>query len=98
MKWSWKIATISGINVRLHWTMIVFLAWIGITDLANKGLSTAIYSVGVVALVFTFIVLHELGHAPARSGSASEPATLRCCPSEALPGFKRCPTSPGKNW
>lgn len=63
MNWSWRIATVSGISIRVHWTMVTFLIWIGVANLADGGFNTALSSVGLVAMVFTFIVLHELGHA-----------------------------------
>ena len=51
MKWSWKIATMKGISMRLHGTMIVFLAWIGVANWQIKWRPLS----GGIALVFVIV-------------------------------------------
>jgi Zn-dependent protease/predicted transcriptional regulator len=64
MRWSWKIGRIAGIDIRVHATMLLLLAYIALTPLiAGKGSATSICSLILMAAVFTVIVLHELGHA-----------------------------------
>lgn len=94
MKWSWKIATVKGISIRLHWTMIAFLAWIGLANLADKGFSAALGSVGIVGLVFLFVVLHELGHAlmAQRFGIGTRDITL--LPIGGVARLQRIPEQP----
>ena len=29
MKWSWKIGTLAGIELRIHATFLLLLAWVG---------------------------------------------------------------------
>ncbi len=60
---SWRIATISGIPVLLHWTLglfVLFIVWFAYQrslDLTNLG-----YLVGFIICLFICIVLHEFGH------------------------------------
>jgi len=62
MRWSWKIATVAGIQIRVHVTfplLLVWLFWAG----ANRGIAQAAEGVAFILAVFGCIVLHEFGHA-----------------------------------
>ena len=37
MRWSWKVATIAGIPIRIHATFFVFLAWLAWLSAARGG-------------------------------------------------------------
>jgi Zn-dependent protease len=64
MKWSWRIGRLAGINVYVHWTMILLLAWIAMLYTFSGGtVVQALYGIVLVAAFFLCIVLHELGHA-----------------------------------
>ena len=54
-----QIARVAGIPIRLHFTFLLFLVWIG---LAGDAIGAKIAVVLVVAL-FACVALHELGHA-----------------------------------
>ncbi len=57
--WSFRVATIVGIPIRIHFTFILFLAWIGLSGGSSGGASMSI----LVAAIFVCVLLHELGHA-----------------------------------
>ncbi|HVX38594.1 MAG TPA: site-2 protease family protein [Gemmatimonadaceae bacterium] len=64
MKWSWKIGRIGGIDLRVHATFFILLAWLALVDYRESG--SAVGAIG--GLVFTLalfasVVLHEFGHA-----------------------------------
>ena len=63
MKWSIRIARIAGIEVKLHLTFLIFLAWIALTYYFSAGPQAAINGTVFVILLFLCVVLHELGHA-----------------------------------
>ncbi len=64
MRWSWKVATVAGIPVRLHATFLFFLVWLFWMSLAGgRGLVDALESVGFILAAFACVVLHEFGHA-----------------------------------
>jgi Zn-dependent protease len=54
--WSFKIASLFGIPIRLHWSLLVFL---GLVAAWGGGLA----GLALTGAVFTSVVLHELGHA-----------------------------------
>lgn len=62
MGWSITIGRIAGTAVRLHFTFLLFLAWIAIADYAAGGAAAALDSLVFIILVFTCVTLHEFGH------------------------------------
>jgi len=57
--------TIFGIEVRVHWSFILILAWGAFIygGGANDPLLGALYGVLVIVLLFVCVTLHEFGHA-----------------------------------
>ena len=62
MGWSVTIGRIAGTAVRLHFTFLLFLAWIAIADYLAGGAAAAVDSLVFIILVFTCVTLHEFGH------------------------------------
>ena len=56
--WSVRVATVSGIPIRLHFTFLLVLAFIAISGWGGTGLVQA----GFLLAVFFCVALHELGH------------------------------------
>lgn len=62
MRLSWRFARIAGIDLYVHATFLLLLAWVVLREYAGGMGAVAGALVYIVAL-FTIIVLHELGHA-----------------------------------
>lgn len=62
---SFRILSLSGIPVRLHWTFFVFLAYVawGGPGLGLETGHASTRSLLTVVALFTCVVLHEMGHA-----------------------------------
>ncbi|MBW3631471.1 MAG: site-2 protease family protein [Chloroflexi bacterium] len=63
---SWTVARVSGIDVRLHPTFAFVFLWVLIDWRrvgAGNGGSSIAFSVILVLLIFTCVLLHEFGHA-----------------------------------
>jgi len=56
---AWKIGRMFGIDIHIHWTFFLLIAWV---FLANSAAEAAVLLPLVVA-AFGCVVLHELGHA-----------------------------------
>jgi Zn-dependent protease len=64
MKWSWKLTRLAGIDVYVHATFFMLIAWIGVSFWQTEGSIVAvIQGVGFILALFACIVLHEFGHA-----------------------------------
>lgn len=60
--WSFCIGKIWGIEVRIHSLFVALLAIIALVETAQWGIAGGILYVILMAFVFSFVLLHELGH------------------------------------
>jgi len=80
-RWAWRIATLSGIPVRVHFTLILLLLWLAWMEFqaVQRTLPPGAQSGSVVFLavggmlvyvvgLFASVLLHELGHALVAKG------------------------------
>jgi len=94
-RWSWSIGKLAGIQVRMHATFLLLLAWIAASGfLAGQGALGALKGVLLVGVVFLIVVLHELGHAltARRFGIQTQDITL--LPIGGVARLERMPTDP----
>lgn len=72
--WSLKVASVAGIPIRLHFTFLLFLAWILFLG-KQEG---SVLTMTLVPSIFACVLLHELGHAlvAKRYGVATRDITL----------------------
>ena len=61
--WSIPIGRLFGIEIRIHWTFAFLLAFLLFTEVATQDATAALRVLGLFAIVFGSVVLHELGHA-----------------------------------
>src|SRR4051812_12339213 len=85
---SWKIGKVAGIDVFLHPTFLLLLAYVGVVQ-------GGIVSILLVSAVFGCVLLHELGHAlmARRFGIETEDITLY--PIGGVARLRRMPRAPG---
>lgn len=95
MKWSWTIAHVAGVAVRVHATFVLLLAWIGTSAwLAEGTLASVAAGVGFAALLFAIIVLHELGHAFAARRYGIRTLDITLLPIGGVARLERMPSEP----
>ncbi|MBK7857837.1 MAG: site-2 protease family protein [Archangiaceae bacterium] len=91
---SFRVARVAGIDVRVHFTMLLLVAWLLIEHLRTGG--WGVFSEGVALVVCTFVavLLHELGHAlmARRFGIRTRDITL--LPIGGVSTFERPPQRP----
>jgi Zn-dependent protease len=59
---SWKIGSVFGIGLYLHWTLLLLPVWVVFSTAHAEGPGPLFYLL-VTAAVFGCVMLHELGHA-----------------------------------
>jgi len=95
MKWSWKLVTIRGIEIKVHVTFLLVLVW-GAMIWGSGGLSGAIYGTFLTLTVFVFVVLHELGHAVAAQRYGIPVHDILLLPIGGLARLSRMPEKPSQ--
>ncbi|MBN2013257.1 site-2 protease family protein [candidate division KSB1 bacterium] len=64
MKWSLKLGTYRGIPVYIHATFVLIILWVALSHwLQSRDLATMANGIIFVLLIFSFVVMHEFGHA-----------------------------------
>ncbi len=64
MRWAWKLGRVAGIDIKVHATFVLILAWVGLVNwLAGQGLTGVLSGIFFILVLFGCVVLHELGHA-----------------------------------
>ena len=95
MRWSWKIGKVAGIDLYVHatfWILIAFILYMNWTH--GHSITMALYGAAFVMVIFACITLHELGHAlmARRFGVRTRDITL--LPIGGLARLERMPDDP----
>src|SRR6267142_6871358 len=94
VKWSFRIATVAGIQVRIHFTFLLllgFYAWIYYTE---GGPKAAVDGVAFTLLIFLCVLLHELGHAFAAKAYGIRTPDITLLPIGGVARLERMPEKP----
>jgi Zn-dependent protease/CBS domain-containing protein len=97
MRWSWKVGRIAGIDLRLHGTFLLLLAWSALASYRASGtVDGTVRGVLFTLALFLSVVLHELGHALAgrRAGVSTRDITL--LPIGGVAHLEEIPAEPRK--
>lgn len=95
MRWSWKLAEISGIPIYVHATFVLLVAWFALAYWLEVGsLLHVVSGVALLLSLFGCVLLHELGHAltAKRFGLTTRQITL--LPIGGIASFERMPEDP----
>jgi len=95
MKWAAKIGTFAGIDVYVHATFLILVAWIGLAEWqARHSVVAAVEGVAFILVLFGCVVLHEFGHAlmAKRFGIRTRDITL--LPIGGVARLERMPDDP----
>jgi Zn-dependent protease/CBS domain-containing protein len=94
MRWSFKIARVAGIDVRIHATFLLLLGGIAYIYGVHSGIRGAFYAVVGTVLVFLCVLLHEFGHALAAKAYGISTADISLLPIGGVARMERMPEKP----
>jgi Zn-dependent protease/CBS domain-containing protein len=94
MRWSFKVARIGGIEVRIHVTFLLLLAVFASFYGAQGGASGTVKIVIFFVLVFLCVLLHELGHAFAAKAYGIRTVDITLLPIGGVARMERMPEKP----
>src|SRR5918997_818827 len=90
-----KVGRAFGIDVKVHWTFLLLLAFFGFTAYQNSGsLPSALVTVGIVLALFVCVLLHEYGHSLVAQRLGIEIADITLLPIGGLARLKSLPEKP----
>src|ERR687891_568737 len=95
MKWSWKLARVAGVDIHVHATFLLLLAWVALLDYRLSGTAGgAARGVLFILALFASVVVHEYGHAltARRYGVPTRDITL--LPIGGVARLERMPKEP----
>src|ERR1700742_1617375 len=94
MSWSLPIFRIAGIQLRIHITFLLLIAWLAFGYYAQGGSAAATSRVIFILLLFLCVVLHEFGHAFAAKAFGINTPDITLLPIGGVARLERMPEEP----
>jgi Zn-dependent protease/predicted transcriptional regulator len=98
MKWSYKIVSLLGIDLRVHVTFLLIVAWaayiFGVN--ADNQAEGAIYGVLIILMLFLCVVIHEMSHSKMAEHYGAEVDSITLLPIGGISQLKNMPDDPKK--
>ncbi|MGD9646602.1 MAG: site-2 protease family protein [Pirellulales bacterium] len=88
---SWKLGTVAGIGIFVHWTFAILVAWV---LLSQPNWEAGLTMLALVFAVFGCVVLHELGHALTARRFGIQTRDITLLPIGGLARLERFPEEP----
>ncbi len=94
MGWSIPIFRVAGIQLRIHITFLLLIAWLAFGYYAQGGSAVTASRVIFVLLLFLCVVLHEFGHAFAAKAFGINTPDITLLPIGGVARLERMPEEP----
>src|SRR5207249_10741268 len=94
MGWSIPIFRVAGIQLRIHVTFLLLIAWLAFGYYGQGGSVAAASRVIFVLLLFLCVVLHEFGHAFAAKAFRINTPDITLLPIGGVARLERMPEEP----
>lgn len=92
--WALRVATVAGIPIRLHFTFLLFLLWIGLSGRHGASGLSLLY----VLAVFACVLLHEMGHSLVALRYGIPVADITLYPIGGVASIEKRPTAKQELW
>lgn len=95
MKWSWRLGRFAGINVYVHATFLILIAWLVLTEWGQTHSARAVAgAVLFILALFACVVIHEFGHAFAARHFGIPTRDITLLPIGGVSRLERIPDEP----
>lgn len=94
-RWSWRIGSLSGVELRVHATFVMLLAWFA-AGVWSEGPAAVLLRLAFIVALFACVVLHELGHALAARHYGIVTRDITVLPIGGLARLERMPEDSGQ--
>jgi len=92
---AFRIFRVAGIDVRVHWTFLLLVAWFAWTrSLNGGGMVGAAIGAGFILALFVCVLLHEFGHAFAARAFGIRTPDITLLPIGGVARLERMPRTP----
>ncbi|OYW77857.1 MAG: hypothetical protein B7Z37_02255 [Verrucomicrobia bacterium 12-59-8] len=97
MKWSFRLFTFAGTEVRVHATFFLLLLFVASQSfLSGQGLPAALEMTLFITVMFGCVVLHEFGHVMAARGYGIRTPDITLLPIGGVARLERMPRKPSE--
>jgi Zn-dependent protease len=95
MKWSWKLGRFAGIDVYMHATFLLIIAFVAFSYWQiEPTLNSVVSGVGFTLILFACVVLHEYGHALTARRYGIETRDITLLPIGGVARLEKMPDNP----
>jgi Zn-dependent protease/CBS domain-containing protein len=95
MKWSWKLGRVFGIDIFMHATFVLLLAWVALSAyLRDRDAHAMVVGVAFMLAFFGSVLLHELGHALTAKRFGIRTRDITLLPIGGVARLERMPENP----
>ncbi len=98
MSWSVNIGSIAGTAIRIHFTFLMFLAWIFIASWVAGGPEAAWDGLAFMLLLFACVLAHEFGHIFTARAFGVETPDVTLLPIGGVARLARIPEKPSEEF
>ena len=96
MRWSWQVAKVAGIPIRIHATFVLFLVFLYVVLARGRSAAEAAEWIGFLLALFGCVVLHELGHAITARRYGVKTRDITLLPIGGVARLERIPEKPAQ--
>jgi Zn-dependent protease len=95
VSWSWKLGRLAGVDVYVHATFFILIAWIALGYWQAEGsLVAVVRGIGFILALFACVILHELGHSLTARHYGIRTRRITLLPIGGVAALERMPDDP----